>query len=354
MKKILMLIVIVLSISLVSLFTLPGCVAEEAPAEEEVAEEAPAEEEVAEEAPAEEEVAEEKIIIGLSSPNEAWTYHAIHTESVKKVVEAAGAELLVMDAGGDPNTQASLWDNLIAKKVDVIVSHLLDQKIMLPLLKKAKEEGIPVVITTVPPVGEAMDYVTSFCAYDHVDQGRRAAEALAAGLKSLGLDKAKIAIMEGVATDWGSVARVTGFKEQISESFPNIEIVTEQPADWAKDKGMALMEDWIVRYPDLNGVVASNDDMALGAAEAVKAAGKKGEIIIVGTDGQPAAYESIARGDMYGTVWESPSIEGPYSADLALKIAKGEAVPSGLWLYCATVTPDNVQKYLDYVNEVGW
>ncbi len=210
-----------------------------------------------------------------------------------------GYRLLISTAEFDSGRQANQIDDFIVQDVDALVVCPCDSRSVGSGIVAANEAGIPVFtadIASAASIGE----VTSHIASDNVEGGREAAKLLAEAIGGEG----KVAILSH--PEVASVTdRVKGFKEEIAAQ-PGIQIVAELSAEGRRDKAVRVMEDLLQSHDDLAGVFGINDDSALGALAAVEAAGKLGEISIVGYDATPEARAKIESGAIYGDVIQHP------------------------------------------------
>jgi ribose transport system substrate-binding protein len=138
--------------------------------------------------------------------------------------------------------------------------------------------------------------------------------------------------------------RGQGFEEALKGT--NVKVVVKRPADSRRDKALQVMEDILQRHPDLDGVFAQNDEMALGALQAIEAAGKLGKIKVIGFDGNKDALEAIKAGKMLATVAQQPEEMGKMAVDIALKVLKGEKVEKNIYVPVKLVTKENVDEFL--------
>ena len=210
-----------------------------------------------------------------------------------------GYELLISTAEFDSTRQVNQIDDFIVQNVDALVVCPCDSRSVGSGIAAANAAGIPVFtadIASAASIGE----VTSHIASDNIQGGREAAKLLAKAVGGTG----KVAILSH--PEVASVTdRVRGFKDEIAK-YEGIEIVAELSAQGRRDKAVRVMEDLLQSHADLVGVFGINDDSALGALAAVEAAGKLGEISIVGYDATPEARVKIESGAIYGDVIQHP------------------------------------------------
>jgi ribose transport system substrate-binding protein len=152
-----------------------------------------------------------------------------------------------------------------------------------------------------------------------------------------------VVILEGIPGHETGDSRVRGFREAIKDS-PGIRIIASQPANWERDQGFTVFQNMLQANPDLDTVFACNDMMALGAIEAIAAAGKTGKIRVLGFDAVDDARKAIVAGTMEATVAQFPSEMGRIAVETALKAMKGEAVPADVTVRIGLITRENVSE----------
>ncbi len=326
MKRLFMcLTIIIVSLSLISSFILFGCKIEEAV--EEVEEEAVEEvEEEAEETVAEpdkkfytdEEVLEERDRLVAVDYDKKLTIAnfwvlATHTYGVTSIgtlqdeLEKAGHELLIFDGNLDPVLQADQIDDAIALGVDLIDLFPIDSNAIVPSVKKAYDAGIPVLISYAKIAEEAMEYTIGYVGPDDYLVGATSAELMEDILDGEG----QVAIIEGAASQENVILRTKGFQETLQSMGSKIEVVSVQPTEWDQNKATEIMEDLIIRFPELDAVFAHDDLLGAAANVAVKEAGLTTEDIkIVGYGGSKDGLAAIAAGNLYGTHMQSAVTSG--------------------------------------------
>ena len=210
-----------------------------------------------------------------------------------------GYELFISTAEFDPARQANQIDEFIVQRVDALVVCPCDSRSVGASIAQANEANIPVFtadIANMSPLGKVVSHIAS----DNKQGGREAARLMTEALHGSG----KVAILSHPQVA-SVMDRVAGFKEEIAK-HEGIEIVAELSAEGKRDKAVRVMEDLLQSHPDLVGVFGINDDSALGALAAVEAAGKRGEVKIIGYDATPEAREKIKAGGIYGDVIQNP------------------------------------------------
>lgn len=265
-----------------------------------------------------------QMVVGFSQVGAESGWRTANTKSIKEEAEKRGVKLQFSDAQGDQENQIRAIRSFIQQKVDFIAFSPKTQDGFQPVLEEAKKAGIPVVLTDrVVKVDDPTLYVT-FIGSDFVKEGKQAAEWLA---KKAG-GKAMIAELQGSAGAAPAIDRKKGFEEGIAQ-FPGMKIIKSQSGNFERGKGKEVFEAFL-RSPEgsqITALYAHNDDMALGAIQAIEAAGKKPgvDIIIVSIDGVRDAFQAMFEGKLNCSVECNPLL-GPQLFDVFVKLKKGESV----------------------------
>lgn len=237
---------------------------------------------------------------------------------VDLVVQAAEREI-------DVERQMQIVENLIQSGVKALALTPSGSKEVVPAVVKANRANIPVVIvdTRLDPTAatEAGAKAASFIGSDNYDGGRIAAKYVVDATAG----KANVAVLEGIPGHETGDSRMRGFKEGIAGS-PGIKIVASQPANWERDQGFNVFQNMLQAHPEIDTVFACNDMMALGAVEAIRAAGKTGKIRVVGFDAVDDARKAINDGTMLASVAQFPDEMGRVAIENAVKALRGESV----------------------------
>jgi galactofuranose transport system substrate-binding protein len=264
-------------------------------------------------------------VVGFSQMESDNPWRIAQTKSLRDEAAKRGYQLVVTDAQGQTAKQVSDVEDLIARRVNVILLAPREYEGLAPALQAAKRAKIPVVLVDRQAAGTAgEDYVT-FLGSNFIDQGKRAAEWLAKETNG------KANIVELTGTPGSSVAadRAKGFKDEIAK-HPGMKIVASQTGDFSRASAQRVMQNIAQSLgSQLTAVYAHNDEMALGAIQALKAAGRTPgtDVKVVSVDGQRAALEAITRGELGATVESNPRF-GPIAFDTIEKVKRGETVPT--------------------------
>ncbi|WP_298855213.1 ABC transporter substrate-binding protein, partial [uncultured Paracoccus sp.] len=265
-----------------------------------------------------------KVGFAQMESNNPW--RIAETKSFKDSAESCNWDLIATDAAGSAAKQVADVDSMIAQGIDVLFLPPREEKPLIPAVKKAKAAGIPTFLVdrsvdeNAAKAGE--DYI-SFLGSDFVDQGRRVADWVIENFEG---DKGVIVELEGTTGSSPANDRKSGFDDRIAED-DRFEIVASQSGDFARDQGRQVMETLLQANPDVNIVYAHNDEMAIGAIQALELAGRKPgkDVMIVSIDGTRDALQAISDGKMGVTVESSPFF-GPLACEVMERYASGEKI----------------------------
>jgi inositol transport system substrate-binding protein len=324
MKKFLSVLLLVVLVA--SMFA--GCAPKAEPAAEAPAD-APAE------APA-----EEVVKIGVCIPNFDDTFLVYMMDGMKEYAATLGdkVEVTYVDAKEDSAMQLSQVENFVIQGVDVIVVVPANTESVEPMNLAAAEAGIPLVYVNRFPAVFPEDAV--FVGSQSIDAGIFQMEAVAELMGNEG----NVVIMLGQLGHEAQVMRTEGNK-QIAAKHEGINIIKEQTAKWQRAEGMSLMENWLSSGDQIDAVVCNNDDMALGAIQALEAQGILDDVIVAGVDATPDAISAMDEGKLDVTVFQDAAGQGGGGIEAAYKIAMGESVEREVWIPFQLVTPENVADF---------
>ncbi|MGE5581062.1 MAG: ABC transporter substrate-binding protein [Bacillota bacterium] len=267
-----------------------------------------------------------KIKVGFSQMEYNNPFRIAETNSIREEASKRGYELICTDAKSQITKQIADVKKLVAKGVDYLILAPREYEGLTPALKLARKAGIPVILIDRETAGRpGIDYIT-IIASDFIREGERAAAWL---VKSTG---GKANIVELTGTIGSSVARdrSLGFRNVIAK-YPRMKIITSQSGDFFRTTGEKVMEGIIQTYGSkikINAVYAHNDEMAIGAIQALKAAGLTPgkDVILVSIDGERDALKAIVAGELGATVECSPRF-GPKVFDVIERHLRGEKIP---------------------------
>ncbi len=264
-------------------------------------------------------------VVGFSqSEKEANPFRIAETQSIKDEAAKVGVkELLTTNANSQLSKQISDIQDMINKGAQALIVAPLNSDGLEPALAAARAKDIPVLTVDRKVNAEPCKDYVAFLGSNFVEQGKRAAQEMA---KAMG-NKGKVAILLGSSGNNVTTDRTNGFVDEMKNVAPDIEIVAQQTGDFARDKGQQVMEQIIQAQPEITGVYAENDEMALGALVALKSAGKTPgtDVHVVSIDGTRNAVQKIVDGEMYAVVESNPRF-GPLAFETLQKFLDGEAV----------------------------
>jgi len=263
---------------------------------------------------------------------------------VKDEARKQGAKLVTADAGTDPNRQLSDVENLLQKNPAAMMITPQDSDAIKTAVEACNAKGVPVVIID---IGASGGEVASFIISDNLAGGKMAGEYIAQHLKP-GRRVVHIQCQLGAAN---ARKRGEGFTAVMKEK--GISIIPPQPADSLRDKAMTVMENFLQANKDIGAVFAENDPMAVGAAIAAENAGRLGEMLVVGFNGDVEALDLIRSGKMAATIMQFPYDMGVAGVQQAVKLAHGETAQKQLDVPVELVTKDNLNQFEGYRRKTG-
>jgi inositol transport system substrate-binding protein len=283
--------------------------------------------------------ADKKFVVGYTNLADTDVF----TMSRKSAFNAAAKadpnlSVIFTDANGDVSRQLDQIDNFIAQKVSVIVIVPVDYQGIVPGIEKANKAGIPVIALGIQSAGGKFTFVGS----KNFDAGRLQGEFMASKLPK----NAQILYLQGTPGLYHSKERLAGFTAACLAKRPDVKLLSSLPADYDRADGMKVTEDWVQRYPHFDGIVAANDQMALGALEALKTAGRLKGVAISGVDGTTDALNAIKSGDMSQSIFQNAKGQATAAYQVVETIKTGGTPPPEVIVPFESVTKDNVGKYL--------
>lgn len=262
-------------------------------------------------------------------------------EKLAELVEAGEAdiELVVYNGMANPNAQIAHVESFISSGFDVIILNPISYDECAMAVIIAQNAGVP-LITTIAQTYNPTGYM-SFVGSDHYESGVIQAEMVADYLKG----KGKVVVLEGVMGISAQIERHKGYID-VFKYYPNIEIVAIQTAAWQRDEAYAIVENWIRNGKDFSVVLSENDNMAMGALQAIEKHGKQGRYAVFGIDGDHDALLAVRDGRLMGTVFHNAEkiAETLYESILTLKTYK--TIEKSYMIPFEPVTQENVDQYL--------
>jgi len=255
-------------------------------------------------------------------------------------------ETVVLDAGGDVARQIAQLEDLIQQEVDAIIVWPTNGEAVIPAVRKAHNADIPVIVTNSNIAEEGFDFVASFSGPDNITQGSRSAEIMCDKFKDMGIeDEARIVQISGQPGYTTAIERAKGFEDRLPEVCPNVELVETQPGDWNREKSQQVMEAFLVKYDDIDGVYSGDDNMGVGALNAAKAAGRAEDIIFVGATNFAVGYEAMEAGEYWGSIYQSPVDDAEAALQTAIDVLESKDVPFLNYFDTPKITQDNMGEF---------
>lgn len=255
-------------------------------------------------------------------------------QGVEEGAAAAGVPYFIQAVESDQaaESQLNVCNTMLERKPVAMITAAINSTNLLPCLKAAQDAGVKVVDldgNLDPTILEAEGIKITFrIGSDNVAAGAQGADFM---VSQLGADATgAILVIEGLSGNITGQKRASGFAERLAELAPGLEIVASLPGDWDRGKAATITNDILIRNPDLMGIFAANDGMALGAVESIFAAGKGGDVVIIGVDGNSDAVTSIKSGRLTASVAQLPYLVGKQAVENVQRALAGEDVPANV------------------------
>ena len=250
--------------------------------------------------------------------------------------KADGIEVEFLDAKNDGNMQIDQLNEAIGSGAGAIILLAADGSSIVKTIEKANDAGIPVITVNRSVAGGQVLRAYS----DDVEAGRMQGEYMAAHLPS----NAKIVYLQGDATQSSAVGRWEGFKAACLDKRSDVQLLSFVDAGWSKAEALKTMMLWMNMFPEINGVVAGNDEMALGAIAALKGANRLSGCLVSAVDATPAGLAAVEAGEMAQTVKQDAKAQGEGALTLAEGFLKGNPPSGDLAIPFTSITADNLAQ----------
>ncbi|MBA3426394.1 MAG: ABC transporter substrate-binding protein [Rubrobacter sp.] len=285
-------------------------------------------------------------VVGFSqSEEETNPFRIAETQSIRDEAKKQDVKkLIVTNAASQINKQNSDIRDMLAQGVDILIVAPYTADGLEPAFQAAAEQNVPVFLIDREVTAEPCENYITFMGSNFYRQGQQAADLLAEATN----EEAQVAILEGTPGASVTTDRQNGFVDQLDAEYPNMEVVASQTANFVRTEGQTVMEQLLQSNPDLTAVYAHNDEMALGAVQAIKDAGKTPgkDIKIVSIDGTKGAVQALANGEMNGVVESNPRF-GPLAFQTIEQFLTGQPIPQNIIISDRIYTPQNAEENLD-------
>jgi ribose transport system substrate-binding protein/D-allose transport system substrate-binding protein len=299
--------------------------------------------------------AEDEFIFIL--PSKANLYWRLMSDGIEQTAKAHKQKVTVflIEEERASEVQLNTCDAAIERKPRFIGMAAVNLAVGIQCLKRAQEKGISVaeLDSTIPldKAKEAGLHLAFSIGSDNYQIGKKAAQHASFLLQ--GKDSS-VVIIEGPPGNAPGKARVDGFRDELSKTAPKAKIISSMTAEWDRMKAMNMMSETLLRSPQVNLVYAANDQMALGAIEGLRIAGRLGSVFVIGVDGIEDARHSVKKGEMSATVAQLPYFVGKRAMERAIEVIAGKTVPLREQTETPVLTKEVLEKgdapYLQYVH----
>jgi len=254
-----------------------------------------------------------------------------------------GVTLQFADAQGDVARQLSQLQNFVAQGAAAVIVNAADTSATPSMTKVAVEAGVPLIYVNRRPAETSLPKGVVFVGSDDREAGTLEMEELARIMSHRGT----VAIMVGELASNGAQLRTKAVEDVVAK-YPEMKIVEKQVANFQRERGLDLMNNWLTAGAKIDAVAANNDEMAIGAIMALQQAGlTQGRTLIGGVDATPDALAEVAKGTLTVTVFQDARAQGRGAVDAAVKLSRGEAIDSFVWIPFELVTRQNYKSYLN-------
>lgn len=260
-----------------------------------------------------------------------------------------GVDVQVEDAQNDVAKQLDQINNFIASGVDAVIVNPVDTSATQAMTAAAEAAGVPLVYVNRQPINvDTLPDNQAFVASNEVESGTLETFEICKNLRAAGKGSgARAYVMMGELSNQAAVQRTKDIEDVLSMDMCSfIEVVDQQTANWSRDEAQDLMTNWLSSGEPFDALIANNDEMAIGAIQAMKAAGiDMDSVEIGGVDATADALAAMAAGDLDVTVFQNAAGQGAGALDAALKLARGEDVDQKVYIPFELVTPGNLSNY---------
>jgi ABC-type sugar transport system substrate-binding protein len=286
---------------------------------------------------------EKSNLMAVITPDKDNTFFIAESDAAKAKAESLGYETWLAVHGDDPNVESDLIDTAISKNAAAIIIDIANADASPNNLRRATEAGIPVF---------CMDReinVTGIAKAQLISDNFQGAQLGAEYFVELMGEKGNYVELVGKESDTNAGVRSQGF-HSIIDQYPNIKMAARQTANWSQTEAYSVIESLLQANPNINGIICGNDTMALGSQAAIEAAGR-GDIIVMGFDGNDNVLDSMLQGKIEGTVMQPNALNAEMAVELADKYINSgstgmdqEKILNG----CFLITPDNADEWRGY------
>ena len=287
--------------------------------------------------------------IGVTMAKFDDNFLTVLRNGIQSYADANGQKVQIEDAQGDVAKQLDQINNFIASGVTAIIVNAVDTSATQAMSDAAAAANIPLVYVNRQPINvDMLPDNQAFVASNEVDSGTLETLEVCRLLKEAGKAEANVYVMQGELSNQAAVQRTADIHDVIggTECGVKVNIIDEQTANWSRDEASTLMTNWLSTGTAFDAVIANNDEMAIGAIQAMKAGGvDMASVIVAGIDATQDALAAMAAGDQDITVFQDAAGQGSGAVDAAVKLAAGETVEQKVYIPFQLVTPANMADF---------
>jgi inositol transport system substrate-binding protein len=288
--------------------------------------------------------------IGVSMALFDDNFLTVLRNGIQKYADDNGHTVQIEDAQNDVAKQLDQINNFIASGVDAIIVNPVDTSATQAMSDAAAAGNVPLVYVNRQPINlDTLPDNQAFVASNEVDSGTLETKEICRLFKEAGKTEANVYVIMGELSNQAAVQRTQDIHDVIEgpDCGVKINIIDKQTSNWRRDEAQNLMTNWLSTNTAFDGVIANNDESAIGAIQALKAAGvDMNSVVVGGVDATQDALAAMQAGELDVTVFQNAAAQGSGSVDAAVKLAKGEAVEQKVWVPFELVTPANINDYL--------
>lgn len=288
--------------------------------------------------------------IGVSMALFDDNFLTVLRNGIQSQADTAGLKVQIEDAQNDVAKQLDQINNFIASGVDAIIVNPVDTSATQAMSDAAAAANIPLVYVNRQPINvDTLPDNQAFVASNEAESGTLETIALCDNWAAEGKTEVNVYVMQGELSNQAAVQRTQDIYDVIDagKCKVKINVIDQQTANWSRDQAQSLMTNWLSTGTAFDGVIANNDEMAIGAIQAMKAANiDMATVQVGGVDATQDALAAMQAGDLDVTVFQNAAAQGGGALDAAVKLSKGEAVDQKVYVPFELVTPANIDGYL--------
>jgi inositol transport system substrate-binding protein len=288
--------------------------------------------------------------IGVSMAKFDDNFLTVLRNGIQSQADAQGLSVQIEDAQDDVAKQLDQINNFIASGVDAIIVNPVDTSATQAMTDAAAAAGVPLVYVNRQPIN--VDTLPDNQAFVASNESQSSSQGVVEQCKlwaAEGKTEVNVYVMQGQLSNQAAVQRTQNIYDVIDagQCPVKVNVLDQQTANWSRDEAQNLMTNWLSTGAEFDGVIANNDEMALGAIQAMKAAGiDMASVVVSGVDATQDALASMQAGDLDITVFQNAAAQGGGALEAAVKLAAGEAVDQKVYIPFELVTPSNIDGYL--------